>query len=580
MLLLGLAPGVQAATLEAQLEREVIALGESVALQISVQGLSAQGIAEVGLPRIPDIPGLRIERVRGPNTSVRSINGRTSAAYDVVYQVTPSKLGEYTLPAFQTSVQGTTLSSAPLKLKVVKSGDPAAARGDGLDNAVFLTLDLPNREVFVGETLVAEAWLHAIGGELRQAPQFRAEGFTLGKAPERPTRESNIRTNNQIYSRLRFLQPLTAAKAGDLEVQLQNCIHDVIFQRRSNGQDPFEDFFGMGRETRRFTVGTEPRTVHVRPLPREGVPAGFGGAVGNFTLALTASPTNVVAGDPITLRIEIRGRGNFDAVQIPEQTTWNGFRVYPPTSSFETQDPLGISGVKRFEQVATPESSTLTQLPPLVFAYFDPEARVYRTLRSAAVPIRVSAGASTPALPNGNNSGGATNVATPDLLPLRPHLGEVMAAQSSWAMQPWFIGLNLAPFAAWFALWNWRRHVARRERDQAGHERRRLRRQLEEDLGALRELARRPDAEAFHGTLFRALQGMVALRLGQPPASITEGALEELRPHGVAEETVTTLHRLFQAANQVRYARTGQAADLESLRREAEAVAGTLRAGG
>lgn len=572
---------VRAATLEASLDREVISFGESALLQLSVQGLSAQGLNEVQLPAVPDTAGLRVERVRGPNTGIRSVNGRTSVSYEVVYQVTPTQLGEFTIPACQTTWRGTTLTSSPLKLKVLKAGDPAAARGDGLDNAAFLTLVLPTRPVFVGETFVAEAWLNAIGGELRQPPQFRADGFTLGRTPERPTRESNIRTNNQVYSRLRFLQPLTSAKAGDLPLLAQNCIHDVIYQRRPSGQDPFEDFFGMGRETRRFTLTTEPATLRVLPLPKEGVPPGFGGAVGQFVLSLVASPTNVSAGDPITVRIEISGRGNFDAVQIPEQPGWTGFRLYPPTANYETQDPLGLSGTKRFEQVATPESPTLTQLPPLVFSYFDPEARAYKTLRSPVIPIRVNAGANTPLVPNIAGGRAATNVATPDLLPLRPHLGAVMVAQSSLATEPWFVALSLAPLTVWAGLAGWRRARDAGRRDAAANERRRWRKQLDEDLAALRTLAKQQDSAAFHATLFRALQILLGLRLHQPPPGITEGALEELgRQPDVSAETVASLHRLFQAANQARYARTGSAGDLEALRQDLEAVRGLLRAEG
>lgn len=569
---------LRAATLEATLDREVIALGESAALLLSVQGLTAQGLNEVQLPSVPEIAGLRIERVRGPNTSIRTVNGRTSVAYDVVFQVTPTQLGEFTIPACQTPWRGTTLTSSPLKLKVVKAGDPAAARGDGLDNAAFLNLVVPTRPVYVGETFVAEAWLNAIGGELRQPPQFRADGFTLGRTPERPTRESNIRTNNQVYSRLRFLQPLTAAKAGDLPLLAQNCIHDVIYQRRPSGQDPFEDFFGMGRETRRFTLSTEPATLRVLPLPKDKVPPGFGGAVGQFLMSLVASPTNVTAGDPITVRIEISGRGNFDAVQIPEQPGWTGFRLYPPTANFETQDPLGLMGTKRFEQVATPESPTLTQLPPLVFSYFDPEERTYKTLRSAAIPLRVNAGASTPLVPNIAGGGAATTVATPDLLPLRPHLGEVVVAQASLATQPWFVALSLAPLTVWAGLAGWRRARDAGRRDAAANERRRWRRQLDDDLAALKTLASQQDSTAFHATLFRALQLLLGLRLHQPPAGITEGVLDELsRQPDVSAETVASLHRLFQAANQARYARSASAGDLETLRRELEVARGLLR---
>ena len=62
--------------------------------------------------------------------------------------------------------------------------------------------------------------------------------------------------------------------------------------------DPF-GMFGHN-EQREVPLATEPFAIRSLPVPRDGAPADFTGAVGNFTMSMTAGPTNVAAGDPIT----------------------------------------------------------------------------------------------------------------------------------------------------------------------------------------------------------------------------------------------------------------------------------------
>ncbi len=564
-----------AASVSMQLDRAIVGLGESATLTVVVEG--GRGDEQ---PRLATVPGLQFSLAgRSASSRFTIVNGRQSASVDIQYSysVTPSRIGEYTLGPALVDIAGNRYSSESVVLKVVAANDPEVARRDGLENAAFLSLILPDRPVYVGETFVAEARLHAIGGELKQSAQFQADGFTLGKA-HTPGAENNIRTNNRIYSRLRFLQPLTAARSGDLPLQAGNCILDIPIRRQSQFASPLEEMFGGGQR-RRFNLATDTIPLKVLPLPRENMPTGFNGAVGDFQVSLAASPTNLQAGDPITLRIAVSGRGNFDSVQLPEQPGWTGFRVYSPNATFDTEDPLGLEGVKRFEQVVTPESPTLTELPPLVFSFFHPDSRSYRTVRTPPVRLQIAPANATPALPapppgTAVAAAPAPTNSPPPLAPLKPHLGSMALAQSPALTRPLYLWLAALPPALWLGILAWQRTRQRRAADLESARRAQLEKSIQLGLAQLASLAAARDADTFFAALFRLLQDLVALKSGLPPAAVTEGVLESALPgRGVPPALLERLHTLFQACNQARYTRHGAAGDFASLRAEAESLA-------
>ncbi|HKS35656.1 MAG TPA: hypothetical protein VJW76_00600, partial [Verrucomicrobiae bacterium] len=67
-------------------------------------------------------------------------------------------------------------------------------------------------------------------------------------------------------------------------------------------------------------------------------------------------------------------------------------------------------------------------------------------------------------------------------------------------------------------------------------------------------------------------------RLDMPASAITEAVLEEhLRPRGLAEETLKSLHELFQVCNQARYAPQRSSEELASLVPRVERALASLR---
>jgi hypothetical protein len=221
------------------------------------------------------------------------------------------------------------------------------------------------------------------------------------------------------------------------------------------------DLFGFG-EQKQLTLATDTESARSLPLPAENAPADFSGAVGSYELAVSAGPTNIAAGDPITVRVEISGRGTLESLTLPEQKLWHDFKTYPPTANVELADQLGIQGRKTFEQIVSPENTDVKQLPPFSFSFFDPEAKQYRTLTKPAVQLTVRPGgvATAPSIAAPKNAN--NNDAPPpqqDIVPIKQRLGTLAQIGPPLLRQTWFVTAQSIPVLAFFGAFVWRRRT-------------------------------------------------------------------------------------------------------------------------
>ena len=198
-------------------------------------------------------------------------------------------------------------------------------------------------------------------------------------------------------------------------------------------------------------------------LPEQNKPANFTGAVGNFTMTATAGPTNVTVGDPITVRVQISGRGALDAVTLPPQDAWRNFKTYPPTTKLETSDQFGFQGTKTFEQIISPQNSDVHELPPLTFSFFNPDDGQYHTLTQPAVPLVVKAAGASPMPTLAANKNPAPENQTPqDILPIKENLGTLAqnpVANRPLVAQPVFLAAQAVPVLAFLAAFIWRKRT-------------------------------------------------------------------------------------------------------------------------
>lgn len=587
LLLLAGAPSVlRAATFTATLDRESVTVGETATLSLIFEGGEPSA-----MPAPPQLPNLKMGG-GGSSRNMQIINGQVSSSLSQSYLLSPTQPGEYVIPAMKAEVAGQVLTTAPLKLTAVKAG--AVATNSVGEQLAFFKLAVPKKEVYVGEILAVEFQVYVAEGvanaenilryfDAYGACPLKPEGFSIIKTAHAQRRRMRVGNSTYIVSTL--VTSLTPVKTGTLTLGSMDVNLPVQVplpnQPRREAFDPFGMFGGTQVQEHHLALTAQPETLTVLPLPKENVPATFNGAVGSFSMTVSAGPTNVAAGDPITVKVQISGRGAFDSLALPEQNAWREFKAYPPTTKVDTTDPLGLQGSKTFEQVVVPQNQDIKALPAVSFSFFDPDQKSYRTLTQPAVALVVRPGGSvaTPTV-------AATARATPDNPPptqdivhIKPRLGLVAQIGPPLVQQPWFLALQTVPLLAWLSALVWRRRAELLANNPRLRRRRQVAQVIRQGLVELRRHAAANQSDDFFATLVRLLQEQLGERLDLPASAITEAVIEErLRPRGLAEATLTSLRELFQTCNLARYAPIKTSQELAAIIPKFEAVLRELQA--
>ena len=485
--LIGIATPSQAApTLSASLEPQSFAVDQEATLTITV--LDGKGVIE----ELPEVEGLLFQR-RGQSRQHQIINGSLSSSTSTIFQVQAVRPGVFTIPPITLTVEGQQLKTREISVEV----RPSAAGGQTPDNGAaaplatqeseqlaFLRISPVQQKSYPGELLPVEIkayFRRGLRASLNSHPRAGGDGFLLTLADQEP-RQTEEAVNGAAYAVLTWTGSLSGIKEG--EQPLRVVVEATVLipagnsrPNRSMGGDPFfgndlmADFFNQRQMQEKKIQLVSPETaLTVLPLPAEGKPDNFSGAIGRFTLEVKAQPTDVGPGDPITLTMTVQGTGNFDRVEPPAFNGNGEWKSYTPTTRFTPGGAPG-QGSKVFEQAIIAKDPATTAIPPLTFSFFDPETRQYQTLHSAAIPLRVSKGedagndtgptagkgqedrgsGSQPELPSEADEKGhgigdqpgrpATNGL--DLAPLHPQPGTFQRDMTPLFARPWFQAMVL-----------------------------------------------------------------------------------------------------------------------------------------
>jgi hypothetical protein len=551
-----------AATFTASLDRDTILLGDTATLALTFAGGDPGG----GL-QLPNIPGLQVIS-SGQSSQFSFSNGQSTSTVTHNFVIKPAQTGDFTIPALTAKVGGETLTSQPVKFKVVRAAAPTPGSEAEQQQLALLRVVLPKQEVFVGETIVVELQLLIRSGVQNISNPdlpFTVDGCTAGKLVSGPQRQTVI--GSTPFTLFPLSVPVTVMKTGTLQVgPVDGNLVVTLPSRQRDRFDPF-GMFNSGVQ-QRVAFSAAAQSLNALPLPEAGKPATFSGAVGTFEMSMSAGPTNVAVGDPITIRAQIQGRGALDSFTLPDQPAWKDFKTYPPTAKVETTGNLGLEGIKSFEQVVVPQNTEIKELPAFEFSYFDPGKRAYATLRHPATAIIVRPGGSAPTPTIAIGGLQKTDEAPPaqDIVHIKPRLGKVTRNITPWIRQSWFLALQALPLLALAGV------VVMRKRAEALANNPRLRRQrqvaqiVREGLLELRRHAAEKNSDAFFATVVRLVQEQIGERLDLPASAITEAIVDEkLRPAGARDGTCAALHELFQLCNQARYAPVQSAQELEAV---------------
>ena len=545
-------------SVSASVDRKTVSVGDVITLTIHVQGSHS-----VDAPDLPDMDAFR-GRYLGPSTQISVVNSRSSVSVAHRYSLVALKTGRFTIPSIGVKYKGKIYRTDPIEVQVASGS--GAQRGEAmtpedLKKHIYLTVSTERKTAYLNEEIHLLLRLHVRSGldvrEIRY-PTFPSAGFSVLPSDKKPM-QYRMTIGGVRFHVIDFLTTMYPISSGELALGPAELNCSLVVPRsrsRSRSRDPLFDSFFDQRERHPLTIRSDPYTITVKPLPTAGRPESFTGAVGQYDLDVVAKPTSLEVGEPITLTMTIKGRGNLDMVKIPEIADLNQFKVYDPQISVKKE---GNTGEKTFERVLIPRSVSVKAIPEIQFSYFDPEAGQYRTQTKGPIPIQVApSDEAEPLQILEIAEGKATKreVLGRDIVYIKDEPGSVKRGDGNLYKNKGFLLLQLLPIVGFAAV-----SVYQRRRDRFATDRRYARqyhapKKAKKGLAQARKLIASGQSQEFCSAIFRTMQEYLGDRFDLPSAGITIDIVDNLRSHGISEEILEKLTAFFEACDRIRFAQS------------------------
>jgi hypothetical protein len=373
----------QGVRVEAELDREEIGLHETAILTVTVTTPGTQAYR----PELPDIPGVRVQSL-GESQGFSWINGRVSRTVTSVYRLRPERTGDFMIPSFRVRSPGPAPSpSRPLTLRV---RNEAPAERDGSAD-LFARLQVDRTRVFWNQAVLARFTLYSrtrVESPVWDPPS--AAGFwaeVLG-----PAQSGRTTLGGVAYDTFELKVAYFPTRTGRLQIG-PGRIHAQVL-RRVRQPDPWSSLGMPETQVEEVELVTAPVLIEVMPLPG-GAPAGFSGAVGDFSLDVRVDRVSARAGEPVTVTTILRGTGNLASASDPAVLARGAARRHTSeaTTTFDRSGER-LRGERRRDNTFVPEAAGELAVLPVRFSWFDPEAGRYRTQVADTIRVRVAPGGS------------------------------------------------------------------------------------------------------------------------------------------------------------------------------------------
>jgi hypothetical protein len=223
--------------------------------------------------------------------------------------------------------------------------------------------------------------------------------------PEVPEKERiGLPVNNQrVIARkisteagdqLTFFFMLVPRHAGLTRPSAARLSCALMQDRRASSQYPsyFDNhFFNRPEKSDRFEriyLSAPQAGLTVQALPDAGRTARYCGIVGPCTATASVQPAETVVGQPMLLNVELKDLAFGEQIKALPDAVIEGIG-----SEFQiTARPMhetATENSRSFTYVLRPLRSGITTVPALALQIFDPEQKIYRTLRTEPLSIRV-----------------------------------------------------------------------------------------------------------------------------------------------------------------------------------------------
>jgi hypothetical protein len=378
-----------------------IYVGESFAYMIIIDGENKPG--EVDLTPLAQYHPQSVGNRDVSKTSISIINGRTTRnvtkRYVMSYSLTVDKPGPVQLPPVTVTLDGKEYLTNPVTVNILRPGTT-----EQLD----LEVKLSEQRCYVGQPIIMTVnfYISADIGDFQfNIPVFSSDDFHIEDPDSQPPQSKQYRlhsgvtafvsqhrvVHNAKNSILLSLSKVLIPKfSGQMDIPAASVSADVAVGRARSRDSFFDDFgfFGSQKQYKRFMVSSEPLPLTVLPLPEQNRPAQYYGLVGRYKISASATPTKVNVGDPITLTIKIGG-------DFLKPVRWPELEAIPDMAAnfkipFQKASPAIENGYKIFTQTIRANNDSVTEIPPIPLAYFDPDRAEYLMAKTDPLKLEVA----------------------------------------------------------------------------------------------------------------------------------------------------------------------------------------------
>ena len=504
--------------------------------------------------RPPKFSSFRV--ISGPMQSVSNVfvNGKRTYSMTYTYFLTPLQQGVYDIEQAQIEYEKNTYKTTPVTINVTEAvaipRDPNDPKNI-VDEKLHLVAEVSKRNPYVNEpiTIVYKLYfaqnVNPTDVDVVDMPKYNDFWSYNVDIPNRDVATSIYKGEryNLVEWRKVVLYPQRAGK-----LQIKPLSLDITVNVPTGKRDFFQRVI-YTQVPKLVSAGN--LNINVKPLPSEGQPDNFSGAVGDFSIDLSTTKKQLKANESLQAKVKISGRGNLRLFSLPKLQTPSAIEQYEPESNENIRSNLsGMSGSVTQSYTLVPQYQGKYPIPAVEFSFFNPKTKRYETVKSAEQLVDVTEG------PSVNR---VENLATPAVVSIDTPFKFIALDTSFVAIYPsvffgsaMFYGLWISPLGLLllFAIY------ARRKRKQLGDtEGVRMRTANRMARKYLSEAKRNLNSsEEFYVALERALHNYLKAKLKMETADFSKEKIKNILSQiGVEEPLVNDFVSVLENCEFARY---------------------------
>ena len=525
---------------------QIISLNETATLRVMIA--ANQQLGNIAPPKLKALPEFNVS-YGGASSQYNLSSNQFSVSVTWTYVLKPKKVGQFTVPKIHISHDNKTYAADPVTIQVLpisqKSLQTKSTQNtltDAFSSSTHkVEASVDNSHPYVNEQVIYTfRYLYT-----DRIPSFNTPKYTPPSLRQFWTTELERKQGRRqvIDGTLYWIEeiqvglfPITAGK-----ITIEPAKLSLPLARR-------------GRPQTSKVLVTNPVEVNVRPLPQEGKPTDFAGAVGQYRIHTQTDRQTIEAGDGFTLRVQVSGMGNIKTVPAPAFPALPNMAIYDP----QITDAIGIvdskiQGSRTYEYVIIPSEEGRWTISAIDYPYFDPQTESYQVALTVPVTIDV--------LPNPNGTAGTTlphttqsdmHLLKQDIRYIKPDSLELSNQHLYLYKHVSFWFAQTLPIAVVLAVWFYRQRQAKRDPKQ-----------LREQYAARNALRIIEDAEnhttneptTFYGTLANGLYQYIGDIFDIAPGGLNPDLVrQQCEETGFPESATTQIVDTLTQCDYVRFA--------------------------